>query len=160
MAEQASPTAVPDPPTPTTLDGWKRTKDHLVTLPSGASVTFQIPNLAVMAKSGQLPNSLLAVAVPGSVKEADVTTPEEAQERIARLADFQKWLIAKAVVEPPLEEEDVAGLPTEDVDCLVELATRGRDTDAVGHHIGGLEASPEWRRFRGVPALDEDLLDE
>jgi hypothetical protein len=144
----------------TTKTKWKGAKAHSVTLPSGTVVKFQIPNLAVMAKSGQLPNSLLAVAVPGSVKEDDVTSPEEAQERIARLADFQKWLIAKAVVEPEISEEDVADLPTEDVDCLVELATRGRDQDAIGHHIGDLEKSAEWRRFRGVPDLDEDLLDE
>jgi hypothetical protein len=139
---------------------WKAAKGHLVTLPSGKKVRFQIPNLAVLAKSGELPNSLLAVAVPGSVKEADVTTPEEAQERIARLADFQRWLIAQAVVEPEISEEDVDALPTEDVDCLVELATRGRDQDAVGHHISGLEESAEWRRFRGIPDSDASILDE
>lgn len=138
---------------------WKAAKGHVVTLPSGKKVQFQIPNLAALAKSGELPNSLLAVAVPGSVKEADVTTPEEAQERIARLADFQRWLIAQAVVEPQIEEEDVDSLPTEDIDCLVELATRGRDQDAVGHHISGLEESAEWRRFRGIPDLDSDILD-
>lgn len=159
MTEQVE-TAVPEEKTTASKGGWKRAKAHLVTLPSGEKVRFQIPNLAVLAKSGELPNSLLAVAVPGSVKEADVSTPEEAQERIARLSDFQKWLVAKAVVEPEVSEDDVPELPTEDVDCLVELATRGRDTDAVGHHIGDLEKSAEWRRFRGVPDLDEDLLDE
>lgn len=139
---------------------WKAAAGHVVTLPSSKKVRFKIPNLAVLAKSGELPNSLLAVAVPGSVKEAEVTDPDEAQARIARLAEFQRWIIAKAVIEPQITEEDVDNLPTEDVDCLVELATRGRDQDAVGHHISGLEDSAEWRRFRGVPDLDQDLLDE
>jgi hypothetical protein len=31
--------------------------------------------------------------------------------------------------------------------------------DVTGHHIGGLEASADFRKFRGIDGGDEDILD-
>jgi hypothetical protein len=61
------------------------------------------------------------------------------------------------VKEPVITEEDVHDLPFEDVELLVEIATRQRDLDAVGNHVGGLHTNKQWRQFRGLTHLDQDV---
>lgn len=143
-----------------TASAWKAKAGHPVTLPSGTIVRVRVPNLAALAKTGQLPNELVKLAVPEIAgSEAAPLSEEEAADAIRKLADFQSWIVTTAVVTPTIDEDDVPELPTEDVEMIVAIATRQRDLDAVGHHIGGLEASAEFRRFRNLPAGDEDLLD-
>lgn len=141
---------------------WKKAKVHPdITLPSGTVISIRIPNLAALAKTGQLPNELLRIAIPEVAgPEPEPTTETEAQETLDRLAKFQSWITAYSVVEPKITEEDIDDLPTEDVEMIVAIATRQRVVDEVGHHIGGLEASAEWRQFRGLPPLQSNLLDE
>lgn len=134
-----------------TADTWKSAKRHPVTLPSSFEVEIEIPNLPSLVKSGQLPNELVAEALN------TINTGRLTPEVIANEAEFYNKLVALTVKEPEVTEADVPELPFEDVVLIVELATRQRDLDAVGHHIGGLERSAEWRKFRGLDYGDEDV---
>lgn len=144
---------------------WKKAKVHTVTLPSGAVVDISIPNLAQMAKGGELDNELLAAAVPDvatltAENEPKQLTPEEKRENLTKLADFHAWLVSVTLVDPKLSAAEVLEtVPTPDIEVLVEFASRRRDVDVVGHHIGGLEVSAEWRTFRGLPTSEQNLLD-
>lgn len=144
---------------------WKKAKTHTVTLPSGVSVEIQIPDLAQMAKGGELDNDLLEAAVPdgeslGEDAQKTTLTPEEKRENLTKLANFHDWLVSVALVDPKLTPDEVGStVPTPDKEVIVELASRRRDMDAVGHHIGGLEVSSEFRKFRGLDPSGSDILD-
>lgn len=143
---------------PVTKSVWKKAGVHTVTLPSGAVVDIRIPNLAQMAKAGQLDNDLLAYAVPDQ-DTAEEPSPEEKKADLTKLADFHAWLVSTTLVDPKLTPEEVIDtVPTPDLEVLVELASRRRDMDVVGHHIGGLEVSAEFRKFRGIDSGESDLL--
>ncbi len=148
-------------PKPGNKSAWKKAGVHTVTLPSGFVAEIRIPNLAQMAKAGELDNDLLQYAIPGKpADEAEEKTPEQKKENLAKLADFHAWLVSQTLVTPELTPEEViATVPTPDLEVLVELASRRRDMDVTGHHIGGLEASADFRKFRGIDGGDEDILD-
>lgn len=134
--------------------GWKKARTHTVKLPSGAEAVIEVPNLAVLVKTGYLPNELVQLAL-GSVTSGKVTA-----DMIAEQPEFYAKIVTKTVKEPELTDEDVIGedpIPFEDIEMIVELATRQRDTDAIGHHLGGLHTVKEWRTFRGLDHLYEDL---
>jgi hypothetical protein len=148
---------------------WKKAAVHTVTLPSGMQVDITVPSLSKLAKYGKLDNELLSDATPAPVEGQEIVLPEppaapsmeERKKALADLADFQSWLVSITLVDPKLSPEEVLEyVPTEDLEVLVEFATRKRDMDVKGHHLGGLERSAEWREFRGLPPLDPDLLDE
>lgn len=150
------------PSTTTSKSAWKKAGVHTVTLPTGAIVKIRIPNLAQMAQAGELDNDLLQYAVPSLPTDPDEEpSPEQKKENLTKLANFHQWLVSHTLVEPSLSPEEVAEtVPTPDLEVLVELASRRRDMDVVGHHIGGLEVSADWRKFRGIDAGNEDFLDE
>lgn len=142
----------------TNKTNWKKAKQHTVTLPSGSTVTIRIPNLAVLAKAGTIPNDLLKYAIPELRGEVpDKPSEEEVKKNISDLADFQAWCVSYALVDPELSADDVhETVPVPDIELIVQIALRQTDMDAVGHQIGGLETQEEFRRFRG---LDERLSD-
>jgi hypothetical protein len=145
-----------------TKSAWKKAGVHTVKLPSGVSVKIRIPNLAKMAQSGELDNDLLQYAVPDLPKEdePEEPTPEQKKENLTKLAKFHQWLVSQTLVEPALSPEEVKEtVPTPDLEVLVELASRRRDMDVEGHHIGGLEASADFRKFRGIEPSGSDFLD-
>lgn len=148
----------------TSKTAWKKAKTHTVTLPSGVMVEIQIPNLAKMAKGGELPNDLIAHAAPAALapgEEPEKPTDEERIKNLSTLAEFQAWLVSTMLIDPKLTPDEVLEVvPTPDLEVLVELASRRRDMDVVGHHIGGLEVSAEFRKFRGIDAREPYLLDE
>ena len=131
-----------------TLAGWKSKARHYITLQSGFVVGIEIPNLPLLVKTGQLPNELVTHALD-TIKTGAMTP-----ELVAEQSEFYDKLVAATVKEPELTEEDVHTLPYEDVELIVEIATRQRDVDAVGHHIAGLHTSREWRKFRGLDYSD------
>jgi hypothetical protein len=137
-----------------TISQWKANRRHAITLPSGFEVSIEIPNLAVLVKTGQLPNALVQQAI-GAVQAGKLTA-----EAIAEQADFYAKLVCATVKEPAVTEADVVGdepIPFEDIEMLVEIATRQRDLDALGHHIAGLHTSKDWRNFRGLSSVYEDV---
>lgn len=146
----------------TTKAEWQSAKVHTVTLPSGKKVDITIPDLAAMAKAGELDNDLIQYAIPSAAEvsaEPEELTPEKKKENLSRLADFHNWLVSITVVEPKLTPDEVPTVvPTPDKEVIVELASRRRDMDVVGHHIGGLEVSAEFRKFRELDSGESDLL--
>lgn len=137
----------------TSLAGWKKSKRHTITLPSAAVVDIEVPDLPELVKTGGIPNDLVDIAI-GVAAGKKVT-----REDILQQADFFNKLCALTVVEPKVAEEDFASgaLPFEDKEMLVEIATRQRDLDAVGHHLAGLEKSKSFRTLRGIFSGDENL---
>jgi hypothetical protein len=55
----------------TSKSKWKAAKAHEVTLPSGAEVKIELPDLAKMIKGGQVPNELLDVATKVGAGKGD-----------------------------------------------------------------------------------------
>lgn len=146
----------------TSKSAWKKAGVHTVTMPSGAVVDIRIPNLAQMAEAGELDNELLQYAIPDKSSEEPEKelTPEEKKANLTKLAQFHAWLVSKTLVDPAVTPEEVPSVvPTPDLEVLVELASRRRDMDVVGHHIGGLEVSAAFRKFRGIDSSESDFLD-
>lgn len=141
------------PPKAASLSAWKKAKRHTVTLPSATVVEIEIPDLPNLVKAGAIPNELIDVAI-GVAQGKKVT-----REDIVQQADFYNKLCALTVVAPDASEEDFASgsIPFEDKEMLVEMATRQRDLDAVGHHLAGLEKSKDFRSFRGIINFDQDV---
>lgn len=122
---------------------WKQASAHSVTLPSGTVVKIKVPNLPALVKAGAVPNELIEVAVQQADPERKVTV-----EDIRAEADFNRFLVSVTLIDPKIEPEEVDDLPFEDVQLLIALATRQTDRDAVGHQLGGLELTEEWKSFR------------
>lgn len=123
---------------------WGDRKAHEVTLPSGATVKIQIPNLPQMMKGGKIPNPLIEV----SVQTASITHPSQiTPELLVAQWDYYAFLVSVTVVSPAVTPEEVGELPFEDVEMLVEFATRVRETDATGAHIGGVELVSSFREL-------------
>lgn len=133
----------------TTLAAWKKAATHDVTLASGVEVKIKIPNLPELVTAGEFPNHLVETAINVATGETKVTA-----EEIKAQAEFYRELVSRTLVDPQVAPEDVKELPFEDVELLAAIATRQRDVDALGHHIGGLDKSEDWRRFRGIDYLD------
>lgn len=144
---------MPDTTKVATVAQWKKAKTHTVTLPSGVVVEIEIPDLPNLVKTGQIPNELVDVAI--SVANGRKVTRED----VVQQADFYNKLCALTVKSPAVSEEEFASgaIPFEDKEMLVEMATRQRDLDAVGHHLAGLESVKEWRNFRGLTYGYEDV---
>lgn len=143
----------------TTKTQWFKAKRHEgVTLPSGTVVTVQIPNLPLMLKTGQLPNQLVEAAVSQQNLAAKGNL-EVTREMIEEQWDYYSFLVSKTVAEPELTQDEVAEIPAEDVEMLVEIATRQRDMDAVYRHLAGLEQQETFRQFRGLFASNAGMED-
>lgn len=142
---------------------WKAAKQHTVTLPSGAEIKIELPDLATMIKGGQVPNELLDVATKvGAGKGIEPSDePDEQRKLLGQVSEFNAFLVEQTVVEPAVTKEEVlAGdLPAEDVDLLIQFALRKTDFDAVGKHLGGLDTVDSFRQFRGLDASLANLLD-
>jgi hypothetical protein len=141
--------------TKTTKASWKKAAVHEgITLPSGTVVSIKLPNLPLMIKTGQLPNTLVedALAAQSAAADASVT-----REMIEQQWEYYSFLVSKTVVEPAITQEEVAEIPAEDIEMIVEFATRQRDIDAVYAHIAGLDKLDSFRKFRSLSGGFEDL---
>lgn len=148
MATAATPTKAK------TTAGWKKAAVHTVTLPSGFEADIRIPNLPQLVKTGYFPNDLVDQALKTNANSEAVT-----RDTIVENAAFYDKLVTVTLVEPKVTEEEVKDLPYEDIEMLVEFATRQRDLDATGQHIGGLHTSKTWQRFRGLNYSDPVVAD-
>lgn len=142
---------------PVTLAGWKKAATHTVLCPSGMRVGVKIPDLPALIEIGEVPQHLLEAAI-GMAKSGD----EQALtvESVAQQREFTALLVLKTVVDPVITEADLKEIPFEDVEFLVSIATRARDIDAEGEHIGGLSSSARFRAFRGLEDSIESLASE
>lgn len=133
---------------------WKKARVHHVVLPSGFEVDIEVLNLPMLVKTGYLPNELVQAAI-GAIQAGKLTT-----EAVSEQPEFFAKIVTKTVKNPELTEDDVNGddpIPFEDIEMLVEIATRQRDIDAVGNHLGGLHSVKAWRTFRGLDHVYEDV---
>lgn len=138
----------------TTTAAWKKAAKHTITCPSGTVVAIKLPNIPLMIESGKLPQHLLDAALGASelTEEQKPTAELIKQER-----EFTDFIVKVTVVEPELTDADLNEIPFEDKDFIVSVATRQRDLDAVGNHIGGLSSSATFRRFRGLGEFGSDV---
>lgn len=139
---------------PTTAAAWKKAAVHPIRLPSGVYVEIKVPDLPALIEAGEIPQNLLDAALSMASGQARQTPTKEL---IIKQREFTDKLVQIAVVRPKLSEEDLPGVPYEDKEMIVEIATRQRDLDAEGHHIGGLHKSEAFRKFRGLSGLDPTL---
>ena len=132
----------PQTQTPSALEAWRGAGVHTVTLASNTQVKIKLPNLPALLKGGEIPNPLVEVALNFSGQAPKITP-----ELIASQVDFSRFLISKTGVEPAITPDDVASLPYEDQEMLMEFATRQRDIDAAGRHMAGVEVADEFSTF-------------
>lgn len=141
----------------TSAAGWKKAATHTVRCPSGVYVGIRIPDLPALIESGSFPQHLLDAAGVAA-KVAD--EPKDAAKLIEDMKHQREYtdLITKlSVVEPKLSDADIAEIPYEDKEFLVLIATRQRDFDAEYKHIGGLDSSESFRRFRKLGEFESDV---
>lgn len=139
-----------------TKGDWKKKKAHPVTLPSGAVVEIQIPDLPALIAAGRIPQGLLDVAVKAASGQADTNiSPEQMKQQ----KEFTDQVVLVSVVKPEITEADLDDIPYEDKEMIVQFAMRDRDLDAVGNQLGGLQTNEQFRRFRSLERLDTSLAD-
>lgn len=138
----------------TTAAGWKAAATHEVLCPSGFRVKIRIPNLPAMIEAGELPQHLLDAAL-GVARGGDAAEPSI--DLIKKQREFTDHLVMKSVIEPTIEPADLREIPFEDMEFIVQIATRQRDLDAEGEHIGGLTKSEKFRKFRGLGEFDPNV---
>jgi hypothetical protein len=130
--------------------------EHEIVLPSGACVLIRIPDLPALIETGEIPQNLLDAALGVARKPDSVPT----KELIVQQREFTDKLVELTVLDPKVTPEMLdhkTGIPYEDKEMIVEIATRQRDLDAEGNHIGGLDKSSKWRTFRGLGGLYTDV---
>lgn len=166
----SSPARVPGTYTgPSTLSQWADHGTHVAQLYSGAWVKFRFPDLSQLAGAGRVPEALKAIAlqrIAGELKlllepGVDLAVDEPAsidEPKLRENAQLNHWLVSVMLVEPAVTPEQVAGLPHEDVELLLALATRDRDTDARGVVMGVTPLS-RFARFRKAHRCGEDCAD-
>lgn len=135
---------------------FKRRTHEGVTLPSGAVVTIQLPDVTDMIASNALPNHLVEAALREDKPGQDLSN-EERIKRTKENQEFVAFIVPHVLVEPKVTEEEVSKLDPRDRDLLAAFATRVTDIDAVGHQLGGLETQRSFRVARGLLGLDEVL---
>lgn len=127
---------------------------HYPLLPSGVRVKLRLPDLAELIASDQLPNDLVDIAIKVAQNDKAVNL-----EAIKSQPAFYKFIIQHSVLAPEVTDALYPKLPVEDKEMIVALATRQTDLDAEYKHIGGLEKSERWRKFRGLDDIYEDVED-
>lgn len=134
---------------------WKKNAVHTIVTHSGSVVRVRIPDLAKLIEVGTIPQNLLDVAM-GVAMDPQA---KPGRELMATQREFTDLVTMVTVVEPKIEEADVADIPYEDKEMLVEIATRNRNLDAEGSHIAGLDKSEKYRRFHRVGEFSPTVED-
>ena len=132
---------------------------HKIRLHSGALVEIRLPDIAELIESGVIPQHLLQTATQMANAMQTGQAPEVTQETVIQQKEFVNAVTIATLVNPKVDAETVTKVPIEDRELITQIATRSRDVDAVGDHIGGLHTSEKWRRFRGVGEFDPTLAD-
>lgn len=131
----------------TAADLKKRAVHRGVYLPSGGIVDLKIPNLALLIKTGALPNPLIEAAL--GTQNVDTVTREMIEENW----DYTEFIIPEMLVVPEITAEDVRDLDALDIELLSNIAARRTDTDAIGRQLGGLDTQEAFRDFRSEQSL-------
>lgn len=146
----------------TPADVWRQKAVHTVTGPSGAVLKIRIPGIGTLLEHGDLPMHLVSVALldishrdgaAAALREAlddvlDDTKRERALEEVRKLGEYQRRIVAAALVEPALTYEEIASgdYPEDDLAMVAEIVQRLRAFDARGVRIG-VEPLDRWATF-------------
>ena len=150
-----------------TKDQWLAANDagpHRAVLPSGAVVSFRIPNTGVLLRSDAIPQDLHEAAViftshpdgtDEMMRELVLTAAMRGpgQDTIASVIAaghaLTYHLVAAMLDEPRVTAEEIADglLPELDVRMLLEFAERQRNLDAAGNQLP-IVTMDQWATFR------------
>jgi hypothetical protein len=170
-------TAAPSNSSPGTdaKQSWAQRAVHHITLHSGMEVDIRIPDMGALIAADAVPDHLRGAvlqrladdintviddqgetAAPGSRR----TSVEELEKAMKTGAEINDWLVTYMLVEPRLTMEDMlpdspTRPPEEDLELLVQIAQRERDTDARGVRLG-VEPLDRLGRFRHHHGCTED----
>jgi hypothetical protein len=139
------------------LTQWEKKGVHTITTHSGAVVEIRLPDIVELIESGVIPQHLLETATRVATAAQTGEVPDVSLEQLLQQRDFVNAVTVAALVTPKVTDETVNKVPIEDRELITQIATRARDRDAVGDHIGGLHESEKWRRFRQVGEFDPTL---
>lgn len=139
------------------LSQWEKKGIHTITTHSGAVVKVRLPDLVELIETGVIPQHLLETATRVANAAQSGVVPEVNMEQLLQQRDFVNAVTVAALVEPKVTNENVNKVPIEDRELITQIATRARDRDAVGDHIGGLHENEKFRRFRGIGEFDPAL---
>lgn len=158
------------PPDLTPADVWRQKAVHTVTCPSDAVIRIRIPGIATMLEHGDLPDHLIGLALldisrpegaAQALREMLQTLTDEAQHakvvaEIRKFAEYQRRLVAAAIVEPAMTYEEIAdgSLPEQDLAMVADIVQRLVATDSRGVRIG-VEPLDKWARFHSLHGLPE-----
>jgi len=169
-------TAAPSNSSPGTdaKQGWARRAVHHITLPSGMEVDVRIPDMGALVAADAVPDHLrgavlkrLADDINTFVDDQAETSPgsrhtsvEELEQAMKTGAEINDWIVTYMLVEPRLTMDDMRPdsenrPPEEDLELLVKIAQRERDTDARGVRLG-VEPLNRMERFRHHHGCPED----
>lgn len=155
-------------PRSSSKQAWKGRSDtgpHTAVFPSGATLTFRIPDQAALLRSGKLPDRLRRTAIlcaghPAGPEGymADLVMQAMISAERAELVEqaiedgirLQNILIAEMLVEPQVtaDEVEAGDFPEPDLRMLLEFAERKRDRDAAGNRLPVIMLA-DWATFRG-----------
>jgi FtsP/CotA-like multicopper oxidase with cupredoxin domain len=125
---------------PSTFDEWVNRGTHSVELPTGVWVRIRFADLATLVAAQRVPDTLRRVASETFLRNVRIETGEEENpvdlDKLGELYELNMWLVSQMLVEPTLTADQVKLLPAEDIDLLIDLAMRERDTDARGRRLG------------------------
>lgn len=153
-----SPAPKKDPNAPLdTFDAWEEAAFHTILCPSGVRVGIRIPDLAALIEGGDLPQHLLDAALKAAGQTSSADQKEITVDDVRRELEFTNFLVAKTVVKPDISIEQAAKIPAEDKELIAQIALRLRDYDAEYAHIGGLDTSEKYRRFRRLGEFDSSV---
>lgn len=170
MSTKSKRPATGTPLSPDSKRAWKARNDsgpHTAVFPSGAILTFRIPNESTLLESGRLPDQLREIALlcaahpegpegymTDLVHQAmfRVETQQQVTQAIEAGMQMQHHLVAEMLVDPTVTPDEVAAgeFPELDIRMLLEFAERRRNTDAVGNRLP-VVVLRDWASFRDEP---------
>lgn len=155
----------------TPADVWRQKAVHTVTTPSGAVLHIRVPGIATLLENGDLPDHLIGLALldiqhPKGAASAlremlDELVDEDRHAKVVaeirKFGEYQRRIVAAALIEPKLSYEEIAAgdLPEGDLAMVADIVQRLAGTDARGVRIG-VEPLDKWARFHQLHGLPED----
>lgn len=157
------------PPDAIPADVWRERAIHTVTGPTGAVLKIRIPGIGTLLEHDQLPHHLVSVALldihhrEGAAAALrglidDVLEDDQRAkllDEVKKLGEYQRRLVAAALVDPPLTYEEITSgeYPEDDLSMVAEIVQRVRAFDARGVRIG-VEPLDRWATFHSEHGLD------
>lgn len=126
--------------TTTSFERWLERGVHEMETVTGVTVKVRLPDLATLVARQRVPDHLRVIAAQTFLRNVKIETGIEDNpvdlDKLGELYELNMWLVAEMLVDPVLDVDQVKQLPSEDIDLLLDIALRERDTDARGRRLG------------------------